>query len=76
MLQEQLETTRSTGQDAFWVAMVYAGLGQLDEAFVWLDRAVDDHSLTYEVREPRFADLHADPRFPALLERLRLGTRG
>jgi len=60
------------GEGAFWIAMTYAGLGDHDEAFTWLDRSVDDHSITFEIREPIFADLRSDPRFTALMGRLGL----
>jgi DNA-binding SARP family transcriptional activator len=72
LLDEMLDTHRLTQEDAFWIAMVYAGLGDVDEAFRWLDRAVDDYSITYEIREPRFAELRRDPRMGDLLARLGL----
>lgn len=70
VLEQLVDRARRTGENAFWVAVVYAGLGQLDEAFEWLERAVDDHSLIFEVMEPGFQDLHADPRFEVLLQRI------
>jgi eukaryotic-like serine/threonine-protein kinase len=55
---------------AYNVAMVYAGLRQLDSAFVWLDRSVDDRSLRYNIMEPAFEELRRDPRFGRLRTRL------
>jgi serine/threonine protein kinase/predicted Zn-dependent protease len=55
---------------AYNVAMVYAGLRQLDSAFVWLDRSVDDRSLRYNIMEPAFEELRRDPRFDRLRTRL------
>lgn len=72
VLEELLESDRRGGQLAFEVATVFAGLGRTDDAFEWLERAVADHSLTFEVREPRFGDLHTDPRFSALLGKVGL----
>jgi len=59
-----------TGNGAFEVAMVLAGLGQLDDAFDWLRRAARDYSITLEIQEPTFAMLHEDPRFQELLDDL------
>jgi len=60
------------GDGAFWIAMTYAGLGDHDEAFTWLDRSVDDHSITFEIREPVFRELRTDARFTGLIGRLGL----
>jgi serine/threonine-protein kinase len=69
------ESWERTGGSAEEVATLYAGLGDLDQAFLWLNRAVDDFSLTWRIREPLFAELHADPRFTRLLGRLGLQNR-
>jgi hypothetical protein len=54
------------------VALVHAGLGETDEAFQWLSRAVDDraHWLVWLSLDPRFANLRSDPRFGATLARI------
>jgi TolB-like protein/DNA-binding winged helix-turn-helix (wHTH) protein/Tfp pilus assembly protein PilF len=56
----------------YGVALVHAGLGESDEAFQWLSRAVDDraHWLIWLSLDPRFANLRADPRFGATLARI------
>ncbi|MGZ6081692.1 MAG: tetratricopeptide repeat protein, partial [Myxococcaceae bacterium] len=56
----------------YGIALVHAGLGQTDEAFLWLSRAVDErsHWLVWLSLDPRFEDLRGDPRFPALLQRM------
>jgi len=53
-------------------ALVHAGLGESDEAFGWLSRAVDDrsHWLVWLSLDPRFTDLRADSRFRATLARI------
>jgi serine/threonine protein kinase/tetratricopeptide (TPR) repeat protein len=55
-------------------AMLHAGLGQPDEAFEWLDRAVEDRRgwLCYLKVEPLLDPIRGDPRFARLLERMRL----
>jgi TolB-like protein/DNA-binding winged helix-turn-helix (wHTH) protein/Tfp pilus assembly protein PilF len=57
-----------------YFAGIYAGLGENDPAFAWLDKAYEARS-TYLIHihlEPIFAPLHSDPRFAALLRRLNL----
>ena len=55
-------------------AMLHAGLGQPDEAFEWLDHAVEDRRgwLCYLKVEPLLDPIRGDPRFARLLERMRL----
>jgi hypothetical protein len=52
----------------------YIALGNKDEAFVWLEKAVDDHVLGAIALgvDPLFDDLRSDPRFKALLKRMNL----
>jgi TolB-like protein len=56
------------------IGTLYAVLGQLDLAFEWLDRAVQGHDPTilWIGTQPRLEALRADPRFHALLGKLRL----
>jgi TolB-like protein/tetratricopeptide (TPR) repeat protein len=51
------------------VAQVYAGLGDTDEAFLWLDRAVDDHDVHLAMlpMEPKWDALRAHPRLAEIL---------
>jgi tetratricopeptide (TPR) repeat protein len=55
-------------------AVVYAALGEKDEAFQWLERAWKqrDAQFTYLALDPELDPLRSDPRFPPLLERLHL----
>jgi tetratricopeptide (TPR) repeat protein len=55
---------------AFEVAAIYAGLGDFDRAFFWLDRSFDDHSLHPRIMGPLFDELRADPRFNSVGRRL------
>ena len=64
-----------TGSGAFQVAMVHAGLGDLDETFAWLDRSVVDRSISVMIMGPTFDDLHRDSRFRKLTDRLGLQRR-
>jgi len=56
-------------------ALGHAGLGQVDEAFALLNRAVDAHEawLTFSLTSfPTLDDLRPDPRFQALRRRIGL----
>jgi hypothetical protein len=56
------------------IAQVHAARGEADRAFEWLDRAVEDgdSGLTELRVDPLLRPLHADARWPRLLERLGL----
>jgi serine/threonine-protein kinase len=72
ILADLLARRSRTGSGAFEVAVVYAGLGDVDQAFTWLDRSIGDLSLKVHVMEPTFEDLQGDPRFERLRTRLGL----
>ena len=56
----------------FHIALAYAGLGDKDAAFRWLERAYDEHASFMDGLKvtPGFDVLHSDPRFTALLGRM------
>jgi tetratricopeptide (TPR) repeat protein len=56
----------------FGVAMAYAGLGDADAAFRWLERAVEERAAFMDglAVAPGFASLHGDPRWSQLLRRV------
>lgn len=58
------------------LARVHAGLGQLAEAFAWLDKVHQERHgiLVYIKVEPAFENLNSDPRFHDLLRRMALET--
>jgi hypothetical protein len=66
--------TRHAQDAAFQIAEVHAWLGASDAAFQWLERAYRqrDGGLPSIREDPFFASVHADPRFNALLRKLRL----
>jgi TolB-like protein len=59
---------------AFNIALVYVGLGQLDDAFAWLAKAFKERSswLVSLKIEPMLNVLHPDPRFDEMVERIGL----
>ena len=61
---------------AYGFAMIYAGLGEKDEAFAWLEKSFKDHdSNLIDLKvDPRWDDVRSDPRFSDLLRRMKLST--
>ena len=57
----------------YGVALVYAGLGENDAAFVWLNKAFEErsHWLVWLRLDPRWNGLRPDPRFAELVSRMR-----
>ncbi len=58
----------------YFVARIFTGLGEKEQAFAWLEKAyeVRDECLTWLKVDPTMDRLHADPRYPDLLRRLGL----
>jgi tetratricopeptide (TPR) repeat protein len=75
ILAEMLDRSRRTNGGAFDVALVYIGLGDNDQAFAWLNKAVDDRSLGFEWMHTIVDDLQRDPRFEKLRPRIGLYSR-
>ena len=72
--RELLTQAIAEGADAGLIAYIHAGLGDIDEAFDWLNRAIDEGSGWgfYLKVDPAVDNLRSDPRFPKLLERIGL----
>jgi tetratricopeptide (TPR) repeat protein len=72
-LGKQAETRFVT---AYGVALVHAGLGEKDLAFVWLEKAFAErsHWLVWLRLDPRWDAIRADARFEQLLSRVGLPT--
>jgi len=60
------------GVNAFWIAATYAGLGQKDPAFAWLEKSFQERAgFLVTLRANNFFDtLRDDPRFDQLLKRI------
>lgn len=59
---------------SYGVALVYAGLGDKDKAFQWLDKSYEERSnfLVWLKVEPRWAHIRSDKRFAELVRRVGL----
>jgi tetratricopeptide (TPR) repeat protein len=75
ILAALLDRSRRTNGRAFDVAIVYAGLGENDQAFAWLDKAVDDRSLGFVWMRTIENGLRRDPRFENIRRRAGLPKR-
>ena len=69
-----LETVEYAPWKAVGEALVYTGLGEKDEAFRSLEKAIELRAPFIMVlkEDPRFDSLHGDPRFQSLLRRMNL----
>ena len=58
------------------IAIIYAGLGEEDQAFKWLRQACQERNalLVFLKVDPVFKNLRADPRFADLLRCLGLSS--
>jgi len=68
------EMAREKYVTPYGVALVYAGLGDKDQAFAWLNKAVAgrSHWLVWLNRDPRWDRIRSDPRFDDLRKRVGL----
>jgi eukaryotic-like serine/threonine-protein kinase len=59
--------------NSFHFAVPYIGLGDKDEAFFWLGKGIDEGSIGFKGLDvhPWYDDLRSDPRFTALLKRVK-----
>ncbi|HKW88576.1 MAG TPA: winged helix-turn-helix domain-containing protein [Candidatus Acidoferrales bacterium] len=57
----------------YFIALVYAGLGENPKAIEWLEKAMAEHDvwLIWLNREPRWNSLRDEPRFRDILRRLK-----
>ncbi|MBA3512916.1 MAG: protein kinase, partial [Pyrinomonadaceae bacterium] len=74
ILTDLQERSRRRYVSPYYVAAIYTGLGDRDQAFNWLEKAYEERSgwlVNLEV-EPMFDSLRSDPRFEDLLRRIGL----
>ena len=76
-LQRALQLEKQQYVPALDIAFIYVSLGEIDEAFPWLERAFVDRStnLAFLPYDPSFDTLRGDPRFIALVDRVNAKKR-
>lgn len=74
MLAELQEEAKKRYVSPYFFALIYIGLGEKDQAFVWLDKADEERNdyMVYLKVEPLFDSLRSDPRFQALVRKIGL----
>jgi TolB-like protein/Tfp pilus assembly protein PilF len=69
ILDQLKEKARREHVSAYFVALIYTGLGDKDLAFVWLNKACQDrdYPITRLKDDSRFDSIRSDPRFADLM---------
>jgi DNA-binding winged helix-turn-helix (wHTH) protein/tetratricopeptide (TPR) repeat protein len=73
VLDEMARLSTQRFVTAYGVALVYAGLGDKEQAFAWLEKAFAErsHWLMWLRLDPRWKALRSDPRFAGLVARMK-----
>jgi tetratricopeptide (TPR) repeat protein len=75
-LEQLNELSKHKYVPAVYLARIYAGLGDKDKAFEWLEKSYDDRTIagavTFIKVDPLWDALRSDPRFQDLLRRMNL----
>ena len=74
MIQVLISTSRRRYLSPYYIAAIYVGLGEAEQAVDWLEKAFDDRTseLMFIKQEPIFAPLRSHRRFQDLLHRIGL----
>jgi serine/threonine protein kinase/tetratricopeptide (TPR) repeat protein len=76
ILSDLLKQARGKITDSYYIALIHAGLGDVDEAFAWLNRAAEHRGAGTAAlmiqSDPRIDELRSDARFGQILERMGL----
>jgi tetratricopeptide (TPR) repeat protein len=72
LIDELRKQSQQAYVSSYFFAVIYAGLGERERALETLSQAAEERStlLVYLRIDPRFSNLHSDPRFQALLHRV------
>jgi tetratricopeptide (TPR) repeat protein len=76
-LEELLRLSGNRYVPATSIAIIYLGLGQIDAAMDWLDKAYEEHAgpLIWLGVHPIYDPLRGVPRFQAMVERIGLAEQ-
>ena len=72
VLRDLREQSRDGYVSPYFMAGIYAGLGEKDHAFEWLNRAYEEREWMQLKLDPFLDSLRSDPRFHQLLSRMNL----
>ena len=74
VVNKLLEISKQRYVSPYWIAIVYAGLANNDQAFHYFEKAFEDRYfiMIWINSDPRLDNLRSDPRFADLLRRIGL----
>ncbi len=74
ILDDLQDRAKRENVPALSLAQVYAGLGEKDKTFEWLEKGIErkDEEMAWLGVDPRFDGFHSDSRFTELLRRMNL----
>jgi tetratricopeptide (TPR) repeat protein len=72
VLDQLKELSKRRYVSAYWIAQIYAALGEKEQAFEWLRKAYEERSvwMVYLKVDPGLDPLRSDPRFQELVRRM------
>jgi tetratricopeptide (TPR) repeat protein len=72
VLNRMLDIRAKRYVDGYLIGEVYAGLGEKEKAFEWLNKAYEEHAgqMIFIKFDPCFKNLHSDPRYKELLKKM------
>lgn len=76
ILNKLVEISKQRYFSPYWIAVVYAGLGDNDKAFQYFEQAFEDRYfiMIWINSDPRLDNLRSDPRFAELVRRIGLSA--
>lgn len=76
-LDRLLKLSKQRYVAAYDFALIYAALGDTENTFAWLERAMQDRStmISFLAQDPMFDAFHGDPRFASLVRRIGIYRR-
>jgi len=74
ILKKLYLTARNTYIPACYFASIYFGLGEIDECFDWVFKAIENQEfmILFLINDPGFDPLRSHPRYKALLRKMNL----
>ncbi len=70
ILKDLIELRKRRHVSGPHIALIYAGLGETDKAFTWLETAYNERELGFNwLNDPSFDGLHSDPLYADLVRR-------
>jgi TolB-like protein/Flp pilus assembly protein TadD len=65
-LLAEMKANRKFSRGGIGIGVVYAGLGDYDKAFEWIEKGIKEAQSDQYLRDPMFEELRRDPRFSRL----------